>query len=97
MVRGSVQQTAGCNHNYQVTKTDPPTCGTNGRTIKTCTICGDVIEETLPATGNHDFSGNKLTCPVCGAKNPNYRAPEEPKNETVQDTQSTNTTVGNNT
>lgn len=71
MQKGEVQPQH--THNYTTTSQTAATCTTNGKVTKTCS-CGDVKIETLPAKG-HTFNGGP-TCTVCGAKNPNYKAPE---------------------
>lgn len=51
-----------------------PTCGATGIRTYTCTVCGETREETLPATGQHNFVDGK--CTVCGAPDPD--APPAP-------------------
>ena len=55
-----------CSHSYQSTVTTAPTCDANGVKLSTCTLCADVITESIMATG-HSFVDGK--CSVCGASN----------------------------
>lgn len=76
-------------HNYVTTSTTPATCTKAGMTVKSCSECGDVKQETLPAKG-HNFAGGP-TCTVCGAPNDKYVAP----NPTPTPPAETNTSVEN--
>ena len=62
-------------HNYKETRTEA-TCGKAGSIVKKCS-CGDTKTETIPPTGNHNYSGGP-TCIVCGTSNPDYKEPEKP-------------------
>lgn len=45
------------------------TCGTDGVVRKTCSSCGDVIEEKIPATGRHTYrKGTIAKEPTCTAE-----------------------------
>lgn len=66
------KDTSDCDHDYTVTSTVDPTCTAAGKTTKTCSKCGDVVTETIPATGHdwtvkqtvkteYDDSGNLVT------------------------------------
>ncbi len=59
--------------------TMPATCGTDGVRTFTCAVCGDTYTETIPATGEHIYTGivttpagcetagvETYTCAVCG-------------------------------
>ena len=56
-----------CEHSYSTVTTDP-TCGADGMTVYTCSLCGDSYSETIPATGNHSYesSTTEPTCAVDG-------------------------------
>lgn len=41
-------------HDYQGEITQDPTCTVNGSKTKTCSICGDKLIETIPATGHKE-------------------------------------------
>ncbi len=45
--------------------TTAPTETTPGVRTRTCTICGDIREETIPATGAHDYRFTKTVDPTC--------------------------------
>lgn len=45
---------AACDHNY-VAETTAPSCTEAGKTVYTCSLCGDSYEETIAATG-HSYS-----------------------------------------
>ena len=47
-----------------------PTCGADGVGTRTCELCGGTEEVVMPATGNHSYSEETLTCTVCGAPQP---------------------------
>ena len=47
-----------------------PTCGADGMGTRTCELCGGTEEVVMPATGNHSYSEETLTCTVCGAPQP---------------------------
>ena len=61
------------NHNYLTFIVSEATCGSDGKTIDRCTICGKEINEVItPATGNHtwgewtDVDGQEVReCTVC--------------------------------
>ena len=54
-------------HSYTAAVTKPATCGEDGVKTFTCS-CGDSYTETIPATGEHTYSGDFDTdCDVCGA------------------------------
>ncbi len=76
-------------HNYVTTSTTPATCTTAGMTVKSCSECGDVKQETLPSKG-HNFAGGPK-CTVCGAPNKDYVAPTT--NPTQNTATPTNTTT----
>ena len=45
--------------------TTAPTETTPGARTFTCTVCGDIREETIPATGAHDYRFTKTVDPTC--------------------------------
>ena len=45
--------------------TTAPTETTPGVRTRTCTVCGDIREETIPATGTHDYQFTKTVAPTC--------------------------------
>lgn len=45
--------------------TTAPTETTPGVRTRTCTVCGDIREETIPATGAHDYRFTKTVAPTC--------------------------------
>ena len=45
--------------------TTAPTETTPGVRTFTCTVCGDIREETIPATGTHDYQFTKTVDPTC--------------------------------
>lgn len=45
--------------------TTAPTETTPGARTFTCTVCGDIREETIPATGAHDYQFTKTVAPTC--------------------------------
>ena len=47
------------------TVTTAPTETTPGVRTRTCTVCGDIREETIPATGAHDYRFTKTVDPTC--------------------------------
>ena len=47
------------------TVTTAPTETTPGVRTYTCTVCGDIREETIPATGAHDYRFTKTVDPTC--------------------------------
>ena len=47
------------------TVTTAPTETTPGVRTFTCTVCGDIREETIPATGAHDYRFTKTVDPTC--------------------------------
>ena len=47
------------------TVTTAPTETTPGVRTFTCTVCGDIREETIPATGAHDYQFTKTVAPTC--------------------------------
>ena len=47
------------------TVTTAPTETTPGVRTRTCTVCGDIREETIPATGAHDYQFTKNVAPTC--------------------------------
>ena len=47
------------------TVTTAPTETTPGVRTFTCTVCGDIREETIPATGTHDYQFTKTVAPTC--------------------------------
>lgn len=57
-----------CIHTYADSITTPVTCGNDGVKTYTCSICGDIYTEAIPATGDHTY--NHICdpdCNVCGA------------------------------
>ena len=58
-VCGTVAQ-AALGHDYQpnAEKSVAATCGIAGKNVRTCTKCGDDIEDEIPATGHHVSDGN---------------------------------------
>lgn len=47
-----------------------PTCGTDGTGLRTCELCKKTEEVVMPATGEHTYDEESLTCTVCGAPEP---------------------------
>lgn len=47
------------------TVTTAPTETIPGVRTRTCTVCGDIREETIPATGAHDYRFTKTVDPTC--------------------------------
>lgn len=47
-----------------------PTCGADGTGIRTCELCKKSEEVVMPATGEHTYDEETLTCTVCGAPEP---------------------------
>ena len=47
------------------TVTTAPTETTPGVRTFTCTVCGDIREETIPATGAHDYRFTETIAPTC--------------------------------
>ena len=45
--------------------TTAPTETTPGVRTRTCTVCGDIREEAIPATGAHDYRFTKTVDPTC--------------------------------
>ena len=45
--------------------TTAPTETTPGVRTRTCTVCSDIREETIPATGAHDYQFTKNVAPTC--------------------------------
>ena len=45
--------------------TTAPTETTPGVRTRTCTVCGDIREETIPATGAHDYRFTETVAPTC--------------------------------
>lgn len=69
-----------CSHVWNETTTDP-TCTTDGKLTKTCTLCDETTVETIPATGHVETIANVtkepgygttgieiVSCKKCGAK-----------------------------
>ena len=57
-------------HSYgEWTTVTPATCTTAGQKQHTCTVCGHVETQEIPATGHHwkDNGDGTHTCPDCGA------------------------------
>ena len=57
-------------HTYdEWTTVTPATCTTAGQKQRTCTVCGHVETQEIPATGHHwkDNGDGTHTCPDCGA------------------------------
>lgn len=52
-----------CDHIYNSVTTEP-TCGADGATVYTCSLCGKVYSEIHPATGNHNYKvvSTEVTC-----------------------------------
>ena len=75
------------------TVTAPATCGKDGTMTYKCTDtgCTETKTEVIPATGKHDFGTNEAKCKVCGAANPNYKAPAADTTKTDAKTKSDNT------
>ena len=44
-------------HKYAETSRTEPTCGVDGSIVYTCSVCNDSYTVTLPATGEHSYSG----------------------------------------
>lgn len=52
-------------HNYdQVIVTTPATCTSDGERTYTCSVCGHVKHEVIPATG-HDYTIETIVAPTC--------------------------------
>lgn len=52
-------------HSYgEYVVTQKETCGKSGTKMRTCSVCGERDEVTIPATGNHTYDGD--ICTVCG-------------------------------
>lgn len=68
-----------CYHDFLVTEYVPPTCSNSGYEIQTCPYCGETRQQTIPATGNHQWVDSVVgatcesvgytvhTCAVCGS------------------------------
>jgi pullulanase len=52
-----------CPHSYTSEQTKAPTCTEKGELTYTCSLCGDVYKEEIPATG-HSY-GTSVTAPTC--------------------------------
>ncbi len=52
-----------CTHSYGSVTTEP-TCGADGMTVYTCSLCGDSYSETIPATGEHGYEAVTIE-PTC--------------------------------
>lgn len=66
-------------HNFGEAVKTEPTCGSDGSSIKICTVCGEKEIETIPAAGKHNYELTEknggdcttapiltYTCTVCG-------------------------------
>ena len=53
-------------HSYQEVSRTAATCTEGGKTVHTCTVCGDTYTETTPALG-HDYKA-VVTSPTCTEK-----------------------------
>ena len=71
----------GCEHEYQLTETQEPTCDKSGKKIYTCSKCKESYEEVIPAKGHKQEVRNKkdatytekgytgdIYCSECGEK-----------------------------
>ena len=59
----TITVTAACTHNYEAVET-APTCTEEGLTTYTCTICGDVYTEPIPALGHTEVIDTAVA-PTC--------------------------------
>ena len=50
----SLEKLVSYQHSYE-TKTTAATCASEGKTVKTCKICGDTSTQIIPKTNNHTF------------------------------------------
>ena len=74
-VSDSVKINIGSGHEHQFDEWyvfSQPTCTEPGGRLRSCTGCGELEDEIIPALG-HKFSDGK--CSTCGAKDPNYVEP----------------------
>lgn len=58
-----------CSHQYQLTRSEAPTCTEAGVNVRTCSLCGDSYRETLPPAGHTYQEATCLLpqlCSVCG-------------------------------
>ncbi len=54
-------------HVYVAVVTTAPTCGADGVSTYTCSVCGDNYTETIAATGNHTYDNDcDADCNACG-------------------------------
>ena len=58
---------AACEHSWGQPVIVDASCGKDGSSIKTCSLCGETITEVLPATGNHSYTGAQTKDPTCEA------------------------------
>lgn len=64
-----------CSHNWNEGSVTEPGCTTEGKLVSVCTLCNEIREQTLPATGHSfdtmnqlDAANHKRICSVCGAE-----------------------------
>ena len=59
---------AGCHeHEFTEKVVEAATCGKAGILEKTCTSCGEVVTEEIPATGLHQYKDKVTKAPTCVA------------------------------
>ena len=58
----------GDESSFSETASVPATCGADGSRTYTCSVCGASYTETIPATGNHNYTADGV-CTVCRAAN----------------------------
>lgn len=70
VVISSDQAQSSCSHSYSSTVLNAATCTTAGRTVKSCSKCGYVIETTVAATGHSYGAWNtkNATCTTDGSR-----------------------------
>ncbi|MBE6565961.1 MAG: hypothetical protein E7659_02520 [Ruminococcaceae bacterium] len=73
--------TPACEHAEEIIPASPATCTETGLSEgKKCSKCGEIlVEQTIIAALGHTFVEGK--CTVCGAEDPDYVKPDEPKAE----------------
>ncbi len=59
--RNASEVSIACTHNYSGAITKAATCGETGIKTYTCSKCGNMYTESIPATGNHIYSSWDLT------------------------------------
>ncbi|MBE6927065.1 MAG: hypothetical protein E7467_01015 [Ruminococcaceae bacterium] len=59
------EQAKPCEHVWDEGVTTDPTCTEDGKTVYTCTLCGETVTEPIAALGHNFVDG---ICSVCGAE-----------------------------